>query len=151
MKDRKSNGGQSKILNEHQVEAIYIYIENQWHAGFPATRAMIHGAVGFFLKQESPPKPMPSSAWTYQFLRGLHQVKKVSTKPLEVKRKVTQDPDVIRVWFLEYVQYLEAYDVYWCDIWNFDEGGFRVGCCKGEDVYVPNYVEEVSALLTSLV
>jgi hypothetical protein len=30
------------------------------------------------------------------------------------------------------------------DIWNFDEIGFRVGCPKGQEVYVPLEIKEVS-------
>ena len=33
------------------------------------------------------------------------------------------------------------------DIWNFDETGFRIGCPKGEEIYVPLDVKEVSYYL----
>jgi hypothetical protein len=31
---RQQNGGQNRILNANQVQAVFLYIENQAHAGF---------------------------------------------------------------------------------------------------------------------
>jgi len=73
---RQTNGGQNKILNAEQVQAIFLYIENQAHAGFSASREMVQGAVGYLLSQEQPPRPMPSSRWTYDFLKHLPLVHK---------------------------------------------------------------------------
>jgi hypothetical protein len=38
---------------------------------------------------------------------------------------------------------LEKYKIVPKDIYNFDETGFRVGCPKGEEIYVPQEVKEV--------
>jgi hypothetical protein len=67
----KDNGGLNKILNTEQIQAVFLYIENQAHAGFSASREMIQGAIGWLLAQENPPRPMPSSRWTYDFLKNL--------------------------------------------------------------------------------
>jgi hypothetical protein len=42
---------------------------------------------------------------------------------------------------------LEYYNVYWIDIWNFDEGGFRVGCIKEGEVWIPAYMDPVVNIL----
>lgn len=139
----KSNGGHNKILNAEQVQAIFLYIENQAHAGFSASREMIQGAVGWLLAQEKPPRPMPSSKWTYNFLKNLPLVQKAQTRPLELKRAAAQQPKDVEYWFRDYVQTLEYYEVYWINIWNFDEGGFRVGCIKEGEVWIPAYMEAV--------
>lgn len=138
---RKRNGGQNKIMNPVYTQAIFLYIENQAHAGFAATREMIQGAIGYLLAQEEPPRPMPSTNWTYQFLKGLDLVQKAKTRPLELKRALAQDPATIKAWFNDYVQRLEYYEIYWIHIWNFDEGGFRVGCIKQGDVWILAYME----------
>ena len=139
----KGNGGKNKILNTEQIQAIFLYIENQAHAGFSASREMIQGAIGWVLTQENPPRPMPSSRWTYDFLKNLPLVQKAKTRPLELKRAVAQQPKDVENWFRDYVQTLEYYEVYWINIWNFDEGGFRVGCIKSGEVWIPAYMEAV--------
>jgi len=139
----KQNGGLNKLLNAEQVQAIYLYIENQAHAGFSASREMVQGAVGFILSQENPPRRMPSSRWTYEFLKNLPLVHKAQTRPLELKRAIAQQPKDVEIWFRDYIQTLEYYEVYWIDIWNFDEGGFRVGCIKQGEVWIPAYMDPV--------
>ena len=42
---------------------------------------------------------------------------------------------------------LKEYKITQNNIWNFDETGFRVGCPKGEEIYVPLDVKEVSYLI----
>jgi Tc5 transposase DNA-binding domain len=140
---RQFNGGKNKILNAEQTQAVFLYIENQAHAGFSASREMIQGAVGWMLSQERIPRLMPSSKWTYEFLKNLPLVQKAKTRPLELARAVAQQPEDVEAWFTEYIQALEYYNVYWIDIWNFDEGGFRVGCIKQGEVWIPAYMDAV--------
>jgi hypothetical protein len=139
----KENGGKNKILNGEQIQAVFLYIENQAHAGFSASREMIQGAVGCIISQENPPRSMPSSRWTYDFLKNLPLVHKAQTRPLELKRAIAQQPKDVEIWFRDYIQTLEFYQVYWIDIWNFDEGGFRVGCIKEGEVWIPAYMDPV--------
>jgi hypothetical protein len=62
---RQQNGGQNKILNANQVQAIFLYIENQVYTEFSVFREMIQGVVGYILAQEDPLRRMPSSKWIY--------------------------------------------------------------------------------------
>jgi hypothetical protein len=57
----KQNRGLNKLLNAEQIQAVFLYIENQAYTGFSASRKMIQGAVGYILSQENPPRRMPSS------------------------------------------------------------------------------------------
>ena len=57
---KKLNGGHNKIMKSEYTQAIFLYIENQAHAGFAATKEMIQGVIGYLLAQEEPPSPMPS-------------------------------------------------------------------------------------------
>jgi hypothetical protein len=72
----KENGGKNKLLNGEQIQAVFLYIENQAHAGFSASCEMIQVAVGCILSQENPSRRMPSSRWTYDFLKNLPLVHK---------------------------------------------------------------------------
>ena len=84
----KENSGKNKLLNREQIQAIFLYIENQVHVGFSVSRKMIQGIVRYILSQENPPRRMPSSRWTYDFLKNLPLVYKAQTRPLELKRAV---------------------------------------------------------------
>jgi hypothetical protein len=86
----KENGGKNKILNREQIQAVFLYIENQAYTGFSASRKMIQGAVRYIISQENPPRLMPSSRWTYDFLKNLPLVYKAQTRLLELKRAITQ-------------------------------------------------------------
>jgi hypothetical protein len=57
---KHGRGGHNKILSEIQVEAIYKYVEDSYHSGYGATKAMVHAAVGCLKANELPPKPLPS-------------------------------------------------------------------------------------------
>ena len=97
MASRTSNGGQNRLLDQAQSQAIFNYIELQYHAGFSATRAMIQGAVGHLLSIATPPKPMPSDSWVYKWIKSNLRttIKKVKTKPLDTKRQTAQDQAVL--------------------------------------------------------
>jgi hypothetical protein len=85
---RGKAGGHNRILSPAQNEAIYKYIERQYWAGFPATRGMVHAAVGHLISLELPPKPMPSGTWIHKYLKEQsNQVKKLKTKTLDNKRQ----------------------------------------------------------------
>jgi hypothetical protein len=47
-------------------------------------------------------------------------------------------------WFQRYREVLKKHDIQSKDIWNFDETGFRIGCPKGQEIYVLTEVKEVS-------
>jgi hypothetical protein len=109
---RKRNGGHNKIMKPEYIQAVFLYIENQVYTGFAATREIIQGAITYLLAQEEPPRPIPSTKWTYQFLKGLDLVQKAKTRPLEMDRTLAQDPTTIKAWFDDYIQQLAYYDIY---------------------------------------
>jgi hypothetical protein len=59
-------------------------------------------------------------------------------------RIIAQDKEEVKIWFEKYRETLKKYKISRKYIWNFDETGFRVGCPKGETIYVPSEVKEVS-------
>ena len=90
-------------MNPVYTQAIFLYIENQVHAGFAATREIIQGTIGYLLVQEESPRPIPSTNWTYQFLKGLDLVQKTKTRSLELNCTLVQDPVTIKAWFNDYI------------------------------------------------
>jgi hypothetical protein len=49
----------------------------------------------------------------------------------------------VKEWFKKYREVVDKYHVEKQHIFNFDETGFRVGCPRGEEIYVPLDVKEV--------
>jgi transposase-like protein len=88
-------------------------------------------------------KPPPSKSWFQKWWKTqpLHKIK---TKPIAQERIIAQDKDVVVAWFTQYREVLEKHDIQPKDIWNFDETGFRIGCPKGQEIYVPHNIKEVS-------
>ena len=62
---------------------------------------------------------------------GLH-VRKQSVQ--EIDRKEAQDPDTILWWLREFKRICDEYGIQQCDIYNFDESGFRIGVGKNQRV-----------------
>jgi hypothetical protein len=71
-------------------------------------------------------------------------LRKIKTKPIAHNRVTAQDKEEVKEWFKRYIQTLKKYNIDRKHIWNFDETGFRVGCPKGETIYVPVEITEVS-------
>ena len=50
----------------------------------------------------------------------------------EIDRKNAQDPDTILWWLHEFKRICDEYGIQQCDIYNFDESGFRIGVGKNQ-------------------
>ena len=57
------HGGHNKILLEVQVEAIYKYVEDSYHAGYGASKSMVFMAIGHLKAAEIPSRPQPTWRW----------------------------------------------------------------------------------------
>ena len=56
---------------------------------------------------------------------------------------MAQDKGEVQAQFKGYQDVLAKYKISQKDIWNFDETGFRVGCLKGQQIYMPLDIKEV--------
>lgn len=139
-----SRGGQNKILSKVQIEALYKYIEESYHAGYGASKEMVFTAIGHIKAAEIPPKPQPSRRWFQTFMKANSTLFRViKTKAIARVRVTTHDIATVEGWFAEYKAWCTQHEIEPQDIYNFDESGFRVGVAPGEEVIVPAYVHEV--------
>ena len=88
-------------------------------------------------------KPPPSKGWFRQWWKT-QPLRKITTKPIARERITAQDKVEVQEWFKQYRKVLHNKKISRKDIWNFDETGFRIGCPRGEVIYVPDDVNEVS-------
>jgi hypothetical protein len=138
----RSRGGRNRILTPIQEESLNKFITSYLDHGHLPTKGVVLSAITHLRKQQD--KPPPSNNWFLKWWKTqpLHKIK---TKPIARTRITAQDKQEVKRWFEKYRDALEKYSISRKDIWNF-EIGFRVGCPRGEQIYVPVDVKEVSLL-----
>jgi hypothetical protein len=134
-------GGQNRILTSSQEKAIHQFIESYLGHGLLPTKGVLQAVITRLRQLEN--KPPPSNSWFQRWWKTqpLHKIK---TKPIAKNRITAQDKDEVVSWFKRYRDVLEEHNIQRKDLWNFDETGFRIGCPKGQEIYVPLDVKEVS-------
>jgi hypothetical protein len=139
-----SRGGLNRILTSGQEWSINVFIQSYLNHGLLPTKGVLISAITRLRALEN--KPPPSASWFQKWWKTqpLHKIK---TKPIARVRITAQDKDEVSQWFVKYKEVVKKHEVSRKDIWNFDETGFRIGCPKGEEIYVPLDVKEVSYYL----
>jgi hypothetical protein len=139
-----SGGGLNRILTTGQEQSLNQFIRSYLDHGLLPTKGVILSAITRLKALEN--KPPPSTSWFRKWWKTqpLHKIK---TKPIARVRITAQDQEEVRQWFARYRQVLREHRISRGNVWNFDETGFRVGCPKGEEIYVPLDVKEVGLLL----
>lgn len=101
---------------------------------------MVLGAISSLRRAEG--KAPPSKSWFKEWWKQ-QPLRKITTKPISQVRIIAQDNYEVKVWFKRYQEVIQKHNIDQKDIWNFDETGFRIGCPKGQVIYVPLEVKEV--------
>ena len=139
-----SRGGLNRILTSGQEQSINLFIQSYLNHGLLPTKGVLLSAITRLRALEN--KPPPSASWFQKWWKTqpLHKIK---TKPIARVRITAQDQEEVRQWFRRYREVLREYKISRGNVWNFDETGFRVGCPKGKEIYIPLDVKEVGLLL----
>ena len=136
-------GGHNKILQEHQKEALHLFIRSLLASQIQPTYQLIFNAICNLKRAQNPDKfKAPSLAWFSGWWKknGLHKIK---AKPLAIVRLTAQREQDVTQWFKGYKTAIKEYGIKKRNIVNFDEAGFRVGCPKGQYLLVPADILEV--------
>jgi hypothetical protein len=138
-----SRGGSNRVLTPNQENSLNQFIRSYLDHNLLPTKGVILSAITRLRALEN--KPPPSNAWFKKWWKTqpLHKIK---TKPIARVRITAQDKVEVNDWFKKYREVLQKYKISRKDIWNFDETGFRIGCPKGQEIYVPLDIKEVSYL-----
>jgi hypothetical protein len=136
-------GGQNRILTPSQEQSLNRFIQSYLNHGQLPTRGVVLGAISHLRKLDG--KPRPSDSWFTKWWKT-QPIHKITTKPIARDRVSAQDVKEVKEWFKKYKEAVKKYQVQRQDIFNFDETGFRVGCPKGEEIFVPLDVKEVRIL-----
>ena len=142
----KPRGGQNKILENYQVEALHAFIRSLLAHGIQPSHGLIFNAIRTLKRAQNPDFEGPSQRWFRKWWKdsNLHKIK---TKPLAVVRYSAGQASDVQIWFDNYRRILEELKIVdKRNIINFDEAGFRVGCMKGHEIIVPTDVREFYAI-----
>lgn len=143
---RTSNKGRPSILSDDDIDALKAFIDNQFKGGLAANQELIASVIEGLFKQKGINRS-PSESYLKKLFKHpkLCTIKKRRTKVLDIKRKSTQNPAVIRKWYKDFRDYClkRGFDKKPEKIWNFDESGFRVGMMREEVVYIPANAPDV--------
>jgi hypothetical protein len=134
------HGGQNRILTPSQEQSINRFIQSYLDHNQLPTKGVILGAITYLRRLES--LPPPSNSWFKKWWKT-QPIHKIRTKPIARVRISAQDTKEVKEWFKKYKEAVDKYQVQKENIFNFDETGFRVGCPRGEEIYVPLDVKEV--------
>jgi hypothetical protein len=138
--NNRSVGGLNRILAPGQEKSVNMFIRSHLEHNILPTKGVIMSAVTHLRTLEG--KPRPSNRW-FQSWWKTQELHKIRTKPIARERVTAQDKVVVQDWFKKYRDIVQKHNITRNNIWNFDETGFRIGCPKGQDIYVPLPVREV--------
>jgi hypothetical protein len=133
-------GGQNRILSPNQENNLNQFIRAYLDHSLLPTKAVLLAAITRLRGLEN--KGPPTDRWFQKWWKT-QPLHKVTTKPIAHDRITAQDKLEVEDWFKRYQLVLQKHDIQRKDIWNFDETGFRIGCPKGQQIYVPPEVKEV--------
>jgi hypothetical protein len=135
---RKANNrtlrGANRILTPNQEKSLNQFIRSYLDHSLLPTRGVILSAITHLRALENKPPPSNTWFWKWWKTRPLHKIK---TKPIVRVRITAQDKVEVQEWFKKHREVIQKYNISRKDIWNFDETGFRIGCPKGQETYVP--------------
>ena len=127
----------NRKLKEHEELAICAYLDRLDKIGLYTRLFMIADCANAVLRRahvdEGSP-PQVSEHWARRFLERHpeYHVRKQSVQ--EIDRKKAQGPSTIQWWLHEFKRICDEYGIQQCDIYNFDESGFRIGVGKNQKV-----------------
>src|SRR5205823_5509592 len=129
-------------LTETQDLALVRYLEAIDAIGFGVHRTMIEQQANFLISEaylgsnEAP--PVVGKQWARRWLKKHPQFKWIKAKPLDIERKLAQEPEALRGWFDRLKGFIDNRGIQPGDTYNMDETGCRIGVAKSQYVYTKN-------------
>ena len=106
------------------------WIINNDYAGYAPT----YDAIAYMAKELDPSHSTPGAHWVQRFMRRHPDLKACRDRPIDQKRWIAEDIEVLKRWFREIHALIERLDLRPDQIFNCDEKGFQMGATKGRMV-----------------
>ncbi len=128
----------SRKLSVAEERGLCTFLDCLEAIGLPATLPMIAVKANSILARhhDTPGTrpPIVSNKWTKRFLKRHPEYHKRKQKSINIDRKRTHDPVIVREFFAELDDTLKSYGISLSDIYNMDETGFMIGMAKDQVV-----------------
>jgi DDE superfamily endonuclease len=141
-------GGQNRILNEAQHQALIQYaIDQATEGGMGATKPMLRAAAAYLRRQEG--KDPPSERWFSQWLKSMPSLHTIKTKPISSHRVDMHTESDLKEWFEQQYRSALVYTGILDQeqpqdyIHNMDEKGCRIAIPGGQEVVVPININDM--------
>jgi hypothetical protein len=137
--DRKPNNYR---LSDTQDLALERYLDAIDAIGFGIHRGLVAQQAYAMLEEaydgvDERPPPLGRN-WSRRWLRSHPKYKRVKAKPIEVMRKLAQQPEALRLWFDKLKEWKNEHSIHDCDFYNMDETGCRIGVATNQYLYSKN-------------
>jgi hypothetical protein len=120
----------NRKLSEAEESALCAYLDALEHAGLHAPPYQISKTANSILvRSHTGPRPAPhvGEKWSDRFLQRYPEYHVRKQKSINIERKEAHHPDDIQVFFDRYKEIVSEKRIQACDLYNFDETGFRIG------------------------
>jgi hypothetical protein len=136
--DRTSRTQAHWLLSDHQDLALERYCDAVNEIGFGITKNLVETQANTLLEESffgSEEAPRVGKHWASRWLARNTRYKRTKAAPMEVARKLAEQPDGILHWFSKLKDIMDSYSVQPDDLWNMDETGCRIGVNRNQYVY----------------
>lgn len=132
----------TRRLSPDQDLALCRYLDSLDAIGYGVHRGLITAQAYQLLldacsgNDEAPP-PI-GKQWARRWLKRHPEYQRVKATPMEVLRKLQQQPEGIREWYGKLKAKIDELSIQPGDMWNMDETGCRIGVARNAYIYTKN-------------
>jgi hypothetical protein len=138
---RYGRDGPNKRLSKQEEGTLCAFIYRLDRMYLPPTLEIITAYANWILRQRYAdinfvPTPL-GIHWTRRFLKRQPKISKLRQRTIELDRFKSHTPAELLSWFRRFNEVVKEEGIHPCDIWNYDESGFRIGV--GSDQWIVTF------------
>jgi hypothetical protein len=115
-------------LNNSQELALERYLDAIDDIGFGIHRGIVQQQAYAMLEETytgiDEASPPLGKNWARRWLQRHPRYQRVKAKPIEVVRKLAQEPEALRAWFNTFKEWKDSHGILDCDLYNMDENQY---------------------------
>ena len=127
------------LLSEEQDLALERYMDAIDAIGYGVHRGLVEQQANAILAESytglDEAHPQLGKHWARRWLQRHPKYRRVKAKPMEIHRKLAQEPEALRSWYDRLEKHMKELGILPEDIYNMDETGCRIGVATNQYVY----------------
>jgi hypothetical protein len=136
--NRTTRPSTNKLLTDEQEVALKHFLDSIDDIGFGIHKSLVEQQCDALLAlSHTGPGDPPRCGrrWAGRWLHAHKEYQRVRAKPIEIARKLAQQPEAIERWYEKLRGKIDEYGIQDEDQWNMDETGCQIGVGKGSYVW----------------